>query len=144
MKKLDMRYILNKSTRALGVLALLVAGCSKEVEPESPADPFDKPYSRMEDKAYTKELHERMSKREDIAKRLLAVDDELNAAEAKDPKSAEVEALKAKREDLCKEYDMNRTQTEQLVRMRILRENAAIEAREARENKKNNISSKGK
>lgn len=144
MKRLNMRHIRNKSAIVLGVLALLVVGCSKEAEPEAPADPFDKPYSRMEDKAYTNQLHTQMTKRMDLASRIRALEDELKAEEAKDPKSAVVETLKAKIKDLCKEYDMNRTQTEQLVRMRILRENAAIEAREARENKKNNISSKGK
>ena len=144
MKRLNMRHIFNKSAIVLGVLALLVVGCSKEAEPEVPADPFDKPYSRMEDKAYTNLLHTQMTKRMDLASRIRALEDELKAAEAKDPKSAEVETLRVKIKDLCKEYDMNRSQTEQLVRMRILRENAAIEAREARENKKNNISSKGK
>ncbi len=143
MKRLDIKYVLSKSAFVLLTLGLFVVGCSKEAEPEAPVDPFDKPYARMDDKAYTKALQERMDKRMEIYKRMRELEDQIKAAEAKEPKSAEVEALKAKREGLRNEYDANKTLTEQLIRARILQENAAIEARKARENKKNNISSKG-
>lgn len=143
MKRLDIKYVLSKSAFVLLTLGLFVVGCSKEAEPETPVDPFDKPYARMDDKAYTKALQERMDKRMEIYKRMRELEDQIKAAEAKEPKSAEVEALKAKREGLRNEYDANKTLTEQLIRARILQENAAIEARKARENKKNNISSKG-
>lgn len=143
MKRLDIKYVLSKSAFVLLTLGLFVVGCSKEAEPETPVDPFDKPYARMDDKAYTKALQERMDKRMEIYKRMRELEDQIKTAEAKEPKSAEVEALKAKREGLRNEYDANKTLTEQLIRARILQENAAIEARKARENKKNNISSKG-
>ena len=143
MKKRDNRFKIEKVSRALLVLGLLVVGCSKE-EPQEPLDPYNRPYSRMEDVAYTNALHTQMEKRMDVFKRIQAVEEEIKAVEAKDPKSAEVEALRAKRTALEDEFRANRKQTEQLIRVRILRENAAIEAREARENKtNNNISSKG-
>ncbi len=143
MKKRDNRFKIEKVFGVLLVLGLFVVGCSKE-EPQEPLDPYNKPYSRLEDAAYTNALHTQMEKRMDVFKRIQAVEDEIKAAEAKDPKSAEVEALRAKRAALEDEFRANRKQTEQLIRMRILRENAAIEAREARENKaNNNISSKG-
>ena len=136
------RFILDGAARAALVFGLLAAGCSKEA-PETPADPFDKPLSRMEDKAYTDALHARMAKRDEIFKRIEALENAIKAAEAKDPDSEEAVALRGRREGLRKEYDANKTQTEQLVRARILRENAAIEARKARENNVNEISSKG-
>ncbi len=142
MKKRDNRFKIEKISWALLVLVLFVVGCSKE-ESQEPLDPYNKPYARMEDATYTNALHKQMEKRMDVIKRIQAVDDEINEAEAKDPKSAEAEALRAKRTALENEFRANRKQTEQLIRMRILQENAAIEAREKRENKANNISSKG-
>ena len=84
-----------------------------------------------------------MAKRDEIFTRIEALENAIKAAEAKDPKSEEAVALRSRREGLRKEYDANKTQTEQLIRARILRENAAIEARKARENNTGNISSKG-
>ena len=135
-------FILGGASPAALACGLFVAGCSKEA-PEAPADPFDKPLSRMEDKAYTDALHARMAKRDEIFTRIEALENAIKAAEAKDPKSEEAVALRSRREGLRKEYDANKTQTEQLIRARILRENAAIEARKARENNTGNISSKG-
>lgn len=142
MKTCRDRFILGGAAVAVLTCGLFVAGCSKET-PETPADPFDKPLSRMEDKAYTDALHARMAKRDEIFKRIEALENAIKAAEAKDPDSEEAVALRGRREGLRKEYDANKTQTEQLIRARILRENAAIEARRARENSTNDISSKG-
>ena len=142
MKTCRDRFILGGAAVAALTCGLFVAGCSKET-PETPTDPFDKPLSRMEDKAYTDALHARMAKRDEIFKRIEALENAIRAAEAKDPDSEESVALRGRREGLRKEYDANKTQTEQLIRARILRENAAIEARKARENSTGNISSKG-
>ena len=129
MKKREDRFLKMKIAWAFLALGLLVAGCSKE-EP----DPYNKPYSRMEDAAYTNALHSHIDKRNDIHKRMVQLENEIREAESKDAKSVEAEALRAKRKELMKEYDTNRAQTERLVRERILRESAAIEAREKREN----------
>lgn len=129
MKKREDRFLRMKIAWAFLALGLLVAGCSKE-EP----DPYNKPYSRMEDAAYTNALHSHIDKRNDIHKRMVQLENEIREAESKDAKSVEAEALRAKRKELMKEYDTNRAQTERLVRERILRESAAIEAREKREN----------
>ena len=142
MKTCRDRFILGGAAVAALTCGLFVAGCSKET-PETPTDPFDKPLSRMEDKAYTDALHARMAKRDEIFKRVEALENAIRAAEAKDPDSEESVALRGRREGLRKEYDANKTQTEQLIRARILRENAAIETRKARENSTGNISSKG-
>lgn len=142
MKTCRDRFILGGAAVAALTCGLFVAGCSKET-PETPTDPFDKPLSRMEDKAYTDALHARMAKRDEIFKRIEALENAIRAAEAKDPDSEESVALRGRREGLRKEYDANKTQTEQLIRARILRENAAIETRKARENSTGNISSKG-
>ena len=143
MKIRENRFILERALWAFLVLGLFVAGCSKE-ESQEPLDPYNKPYSRMQDATYTNALQESVTKRADISKRMQAVEKEIKAAEAKDPKSAEVAALCAKRTALENELRANEKQTKQLIRKRILHENAAIEAREARENKaNNNISSKG-
>ncbi len=142
MKIREDRFALDRVLWAFFVLGLFVVGCSKE-ESQEPLDPYNKPYARMEDAAYTNALQESVAKRLDISKRIQAVENEIKAAEAKDSKSAEVEVLRAKRTALENELRANEKQTKQLIRKRILRENAAIEAREKRENKKNNISSKG-
>ena len=142
MKTCRDRFILGGAAVAALTCGLFVAGCSKET-PETPTDPFDKPLSRMEDKAYTDALRARMAKRDEIFTRIEALENAIKAAEAKDPDSEESVALRGRREGLRKEYDANKAQTEQLVRARILRENAAIEARKARENSTNDISSKG-
>lgn len=133
MKKREDRFLRMKIAWAFLALGLLVAGCSKE-EPSAPLDPYNKPYSRMEDAAYTNALHSHIDKRNDIHKRMVQLENEIREAESKDAKSVEAEALRAKRKELMKEYDTNRAQTERLVRERILRESAAIEAREKREN----------
>lgn len=142
MKKWNNRFLAKRVLVASLTLGLFVVGCSKE-ESQEPTDPYNKPYSRMEDTAYTNALQERMAKRLDIFKRIQEVESEIKKAEANDPKSSEVEALRVKRAALEDEFRANRKQTEQLIRARIIRENAAIEARAARENKTNNISNKG-
>lgn len=136
MKKRENRFVQLKVAWGLLAMGLLVAGCSKDGS-EAPLDPYNKPYARMEDAAYTNALHSHIEKRNDIHKRMAQLENEIRAAEAKDAKSVEAEALRQKREGLKKEYDSNRAQTEKLVRERILRESAAIEAREKRENKGN-------
>ena len=142
MKICRVRFILDGAAVAALACGLLVVGCSKDA-PETPVDPFDKSLSRMEDKAYTDALHVRIAKRDEIFTRIEALENAIKEAEAKDPDSEEAVALRGRREDLRKEYDANQAQTEQLVRARILRENAAIEARKVRENNANDISSKG-
>jgi len=124
---------------ALAALAAAVAlvVCLSRGGPEAPDDPYAKPYGRMEDPAYLKQIDDIRAEQKAIAKRLSSIRAEM-AALGDDTNSARYAELKADFEAARRDVEQNRFKAQAMVRDRILREEKAIEAKEK------NLKEKGK
>jgi len=132
-KKILLAVIL--ALAALAAAVALVVCLSRG--PEASDDPYAKPYGRMEDPAYLKQIDDIRAEQKAIAKRLSSIRAEM-AALGDDTNSARYAELKADFEAARRDVEQNRFKAQAMVRDRILREEKAIEAKEK------NLKEKGK
>lgn len=118
------------------VAALAMCGCSKE-EPQA-ADPYDKPYSRIQDPEYVKALAASNQERKALMTELARVSEELRVETEKDPESARTKELRKEMARVSEKALQQRILTQALVRDRINRETKAVAEREAREGRNAN------
>jgi len=126
--------MVNKIT-ALTLLALvsLFAGCGKE---EPKADPYDTPYARMHDPAYLKAIEAKAAEQKVIMKEMMAARKEIAAYKTAHPGEAVPAELEKKLTDAADKMEENRKAAQQMVKDRILKENAAVDSRKKSENLK--------
>lgn len=115
------------------VAAALCCGCGKDEEKTPSADPYDTPFSRMDDPEYRKALQDRVDGRKELMRETVALAKELEAERAKDPASAKVKELEEKQRQLAERHLQQRAETQRLVAERVKREAKAVEDRKARE-----------
>lgn len=116
-------------TCAALVGVLLLAGCGKEESAQPPHDPYDTPYARMHDPEYLKALDGQRDEQKSIMREMAAARKEI-AAFCKAHPGEEVPAeLQRKLNEAADRMEQNRKASQQLVKERILRENAAADER---------------
>ena len=117
---------------ACGIIALMLMGCRKDESASEKVDPYDQPYARMEDPAYTNALTRQMDEQRELMKARSQIEAALE--EAKKTAAAEtIEQLTAQMKELEKKFEANHAKTQKMVGDRIRQENRAIAARQARE-----------
>lgn len=118
---------------ALAIGALVISGCGKDEEPQPVIDKYDTPYARTKDPEYKAKIKERLQARNELMSRASKLNEELMAERAKDPESARVKEIEAEMKKLSEDMANRRKKDQMMVRDRIIREQNAIKAREARE-----------
>ena len=94
----------------------------------APADPYNEPYARMTDPAYLEQLKVQRDEQKEIMIRMNETRKEI-AALGGETNSAKYAELKARLECEAEELNQNHLKAQAIVRERINRENAAIEAK---------------
>ena len=94
----------------------------------APADPYNEPYARMTDPAYLEQLKVQRDEQKEIMIRMNETRKEI-AALGGETNSAKYAELKARLEREAEELNQNHLKAQAIVRERINRENAAIEAK---------------
>lgn len=129
MSDAKMRY--GELTLIAAVAAVLACfcGCGKKDEP--PADPYDTPYARMHDPEYLKLIKEQKATTDQLMKRMADVRTEMAGERAKgvNADQAKVAELEQRLTAIADEIESNRVQAVAMVRARIQRERAAIDAK---------------
>lgn len=115
--------ILIAALAAVAAAVLLVVLC-RDAAPAAPADPVA---ARMEDAAYLQKLGRQDQARRAIMKRMAAARDAYRKAEAAGASESELAALKARIAEGAKDLAANRLQSQNIVRDRILADQAAAE-----------------
>ena len=117
---------------ACGMISLVLSGCRKEEATAEKVDPYNQPYARLEDPAYTNALTRQMDEQRELMKARRQIEAALE--EAKKIAAAEtIEQLNAQMKELEKKFEANHAKTQKMVGDRIRQENRAIAARQARE-----------
>ncbi len=131
-KFLNRKLISAQLICACGIVSLVLTGCRKDEPAAEKVDPYDQPYARMEDPAYTNALTRQMDEQRELMKerdKIQAALEEAKKAEA----AATIEQLTAQMKALEKKFEANHAKTQRMVADRIRQENRAIAARKARE-----------
>ena len=119
---------------ALAVAVALVVASKRGHE--TPADPYNEPYARMNDPDYLRQLKAQRDNQREIMRRMVETRREI-AALGDDTNSAKYAELRARLESEAAEIEKNRILSQAIVRERIHRENEAVNA------KKNTLKQKG-
>ena len=114
----------------LALVAAVLAVClrGKSAAPEE--EKYDTPYARMHDPVYLKQLDELRAEQKEVAKRLVEARAARDAAKEKGEDSQEYRDALAKMEAAIKDFNINRVNSQLVVRDRIMRENNAIKAKQ--------------
>lgn len=122
---------------ALGVVVLLLVAAVatavallRDRRTSEPGDPYDTPYARMHDPEYLKQIDKMRAEQNEVAKRLMEGRAALDAAKEKGEDSQEYRDALAKMEAAIKDFNINRVNSQLVVRDRIMRENNAIKAKQ--------------
>lgn len=125
-----------KKKTIIAILALAVAAVAVALvcivmmrgKSAAPEDPYNEPYARMKDPAYLEQLKVQRDEQKEIMIRMNATRKEI-AALGGETNSAKYAELKARLEREAEELNQNHLKAQAIVRERINRENAAIEAK---------------
>lgn len=120
----------------LALVAAVLAFCMRGKSAAPEEEKYDTPYARMHDPVYLKQLDELRAEQREIAKRLVEARAALDAAKEKGEDSQEYRDALAKMEAATKDFNNNRAKAQLAVRERIIKENAAIEAKKESSKKK--------
>ena len=110
------------------VAAVIVCIVMMRGRSAAPADPYNEPYARMTDPAYLEQLKVQRDEQKEIMIRMNETRKEI-AALGGETNSAKYAELKARLEREAEELNQNHLKAQAIVRERINRENAAIEAK---------------
>ena len=111
---------------ALAVAAILVVVLRRG--PETPVDPYNEPYARMDDPDYLRQLKVQRDEQREIMRRMAETRREI-AALGDDTNSPKYAELMARLESEALEIEKNRILSQNIVRERTNRENEAINAK---------------
>ena len=119
----------------LALVAAVLAFCLRG-KSAAPEEKYDTPYARMHDPVYLKQIDDLRAEQREIAKRLVEARAALDAAKEKGEDSQEWRDALAKMEAAKNDFNVNRAKAQLVVRERITKENAAIEAKQESSKKK--------
>lgn len=109
-------------------------GCSRE-QPQPLPPPEESVVKRMEDPVYRSQLESLRAAQSEIAERMSAISKELEAARAEDPESAKTKELEKKHAAVLMEQEAQRAKALEVVRNRMLQDEADAKAGNKKENK---------